>query len=200
MTTQKQEFPNSCAATSLLCAAVELGVTTLPKNKNYSLWGADDSLLVTTDCQKRIYQWTSNNPNRLDAQNWGYSMPSDIANCAIYLGLTVKILVYSTYTVTGLKFAYKDEWNRISTHPSYVSNSSGKSNHILANNERELKILAEWQDLLGPIKNIGAMHCVMVRPGGSVMEPDDGTDKSSIANDKSYNGMHGTGISIVVSK
>ncbi|HYE34302.1 hypothetical protein [Methylocaldum sp.] len=127
-------------------------------------------------------------------------MPSDIANCADHLGLNVRLLVYSSWTVAALKIFYGNEWNRIRNHPAYENRTDGSSTHVLANDERELKILAEWQDLCGPIKTIGAMHCVMVRPNGTVMEPGDGNDKPSIAVDKAYNGMHGTGISIIVSR
>lgn len=199
MANHQQHYVNSCAAASLLCAARELGVLTMPAHNDYSLWGGNQPLVVNNACERRIYQWTSNNPNGVNAANWGYSMPSDIADCAIHLGLTARILVYSTWTVTGLKIGYRNEYQRIRAHPSYEQRPETSSAHALAANERELKILAEWRNLIGPIKTVGALHTVMVRPNGSVMEPDDGTTKADIAADKLYCGMHGAGISIIVS-
>src|SRR5262249_11231428 len=154
--------------------------TTLPVHDGYFLWKKERTL--TTDlkfkCQKQIYQWTSNNPNETEnAGRWGYSMPTDMANCAQFLGLEVEILVYSTWTVKALKLGYEDEWNRIRNHHAYRPRRAIRSHNDLAPDERELKVLSVWENFLGPFKLPGSMHVVMVRPDGSVMEPSVGEDK-----------------------
>ncbi len=42
------------------------------------------------------------------------------------------------------------------------------------------------------------MHYVMVRPNGSVMEPDAGVDHGSIQAAKTAVSMHGTGLSVFI--
>jgi cysteine protease IpaJ len=206
MATQHQIFPNSCAATSLLCAAEELGIKTLPSHTGYTMWVNDSTLKVNDQdegklCQRRIYQWTSNHPHDppSNAYNWGYSMPTDIASCADHIGLAAEILVCGTWTKEGLKFGYKAEWNRIQNHPAYQPWKGTRSSyHTLDPDQRELAIIAQWQDLVGPVKMIGAMHVIMVRPDGTVMEPGDGMDLGSYQAAKAHCNMHGTGLSIIV--
>src|SRR5690349_18606239 len=97
MAAMQQIWDNSCAATSLLCAAYELGVREFPAVRKYSLWAAPAPLRLDSESQRRIYQWTSRNPAMTTMPyDWGYSWPVDIATCAEALGVYARGLVYST--------------------------------------------------------------------------------------------------------
>jgi cysteine protease IpaJ len=198
----KQQWRTSCAAACLQCAASELGVLTIPKREGLTLWDADEPLLLDKFVQKRLFQWTSHNFQAIakSVDGWGYSMPTDVADCAAHLGLEVEIVVCSSWTATGLKFGFQDEWSRIKRHSGYRPATTTRSDRPLGHDERELRVLAEWQDLVGPVKTIGSLHYVMVRPNGSVMEPGHGLDVVDILAAKTQCNMHGTGLSIIVRK
>jgi hypothetical protein len=200
MAKMKQNYENSCAATSLLCAAQELGVRWFPAKKKYTLWTAPAPLRLDDESQRRIYQWTSNNPTETTMPyDWGYSWPVDIATCAEALGLHARILIYSTWTAWALKNLkdYKEQWRRIRDYGNYEELSATRSNRKLNYDERELKVIAEWQDLIGPLKKLGSLHTIMVRPNGQVMEPKGGEDMTLVEAKKECN-MHGTGLSVLV--
>ena len=208
MVQMQQNFHASCAATSLLCAAVELGVKTLPKKQNLTMWVQDYNNLELSDyCQRRIYQWTSHEfqAPMFEAAYWGYSMPTDVADCALHLGLQAEILVYRSWTAFGLKLTYRDEWARILNHPCYtpMRDTHSRDRTLLQDNERELKVLAEWQDFVGPIKRTGSLHVVMARPrigAWAIMEPGQGMNMESLKDVKEELDMHGTGLSVIVRK
>jgi hypothetical protein len=200
MAKMQQNYENSCAAASLLCAAYELGVRLFPPKKKYSLWAAPAPLRLDWESQKRIYQWTSNNrTEEKGAYDWGYSWPVDIATCAEALGLNTRIRIYSTWTAWALKNqkAYKDQWKRIQKYGNYEELSPTRSTLKLKYDERELKVIAEWQDLIGPLKKLGSLHTIMVRPNGQVMEPSSGEDMP-LVEAKQHCNMHGTGLSVLV--
>jgi hypothetical protein len=200
MAKMQQNYENSCAAASLLCAAYELGVREFPAKKKYTLWAAPAPLSLDYDSQRRIYQWTSNNPtDKTMPYDWGYSWPVDIATCAEALGLYARIRIYSTWTAWALKNQkeYKQQWRRIQAYGKYEELSATQSNRKLKYDERELKVIAEWQDLIGPLKKLGSLHTIMVRPNGQVMEPSKGEDMTMLEA-KNVCNMHGTGLSVLV--
>jgi hypothetical protein len=129
--------------------------------------------------------------------DWGYSWPADIATCAEELGLNAKILIYSTWTTWALKKYYPDKWQDIQEYGKYEQLSATRSTRKLKYDERELKVIAEWQDLIGPLKKLGSLHTIMVRPNGQVMEPGTGRDMTLVEAKKACN-MHGSGLSILI--
>src|SRR3954470_2114182 len=200
MAAMQQIWANSCAAASLLCAAHELGVREFPAVRKYSLWAAAAPLRLDSESQRRIYQWTSRNPAMTTMPyDWGYSWPVDIATCAEALGLSARILIYSTWTAWALKNlkAYRDQWRRIQKYGNYEEVGVDRSTHRLKHDQRELKVIAEWQDLIGPVKKLGSLHTVLVRPNGQVMEPGEGRDMT-LVEAKHACRMHGTGLSILI--
>src|SRR5262245_37973834 len=198
MATMKQNYENSCAATCLLVAAYELGVQEFPVNRKYSLWKAPAPLRLDDDSQRRVYQWTSHNPTgETMPYDWGYSWPVDIATCAEALGLYSRILIYSTWTVWALKNLLQDQWRRIQEYGNYEELSATRSTRKLKYDERELKVIAEWQDLIGPLKKLGSLHTIMVRPNGQVMEPGVGEDMPLLEAKKECK-MHGSGLSVLI--
>ena len=51
--------------------------------------------------------------------------------------------------------------------------------------------------MIGPLKKLGSLHTIMVRPNGQVMEPAEGEDMTVLEAKKRCN-MHGTGLSVLV--
>ena len=98
MATHKQSQVYSCGAATLLCAAKELGISQIPAGP---LWTDGCALEVNDACEAKLYKVTSPASH--------YSMPSGIVRCARGLGLKAKTLAYNTWTVWGLKKAYKAE-------------------------------------------------------------------------------------------
>lgn len=196
MAIHRQSYVNSCGAATLLCAAQELGVAQIPQNAAYVLLAAGPTqLALTRACEKMLYQVTSNNPGTVNADGWGYSMPSRVVACARMLGLTAWAVADQTWTVRGLKMGFRDELAALRAMNALAEpgGSWWRSNHSTfrpVGHQRELKIL------LG--RNNGALHYVMVRPNGTVMEPGAGVDHDTIPVAKTSVGMHGTGMSVYV--
>ena len=51
--------------------------------------------------------------------------------------------------------------------------------------------------MIGPLKKLGSLHTIMVRPNGQVMEPDAGEDMTLLEAKTACN-MHGAGLSVLV--
>ena len=201
MATHQQSFNNSCGASCLLCAAYELGITQIPQNDAYLLLQAGATpLALSQACETQLYQVTSNNPGNIHPQGWGYSMPSQIVDCARMLGLQAWAVADRTWSVRGLKIGYSDELDQLRRMNALAEPGGAwwKSNHSSfspVGHQRELKVL------LGRGRaNFGGLHYIMVRPDGSVMEPGDGVDHASIQAAKTAVSMHGTGLSVFVQR
>lgn len=192
METHQQSYPNSCGASCLLCAAIELGVTQIPQNPAYILLAAGATPLTNSQaCETQLYQVTSNNPGNINPAGWGYSMPSNIVACARMLGLQAWAVAYQTWTVRGLKIGYNDELRALRAMNALIELGGNRSFLGLVGHQRELKIL------LGRGRhNFGGLHYVMVRPNGTTMEPGNGVDYPNIAQAKTAVSMHGTGFSV----
>jgi hypothetical protein len=90
---KKQDFDFSCGAASLLCAAMELGVTHLP---DLGSKARGQTLQPSYTCEAALYQITSGSSTggrmvQQDMSKLGYSYPHNIAIAARELGLTVQI-------------------------------------------------------------------------------------------------------------
>ncbi len=181
MATHQQSQQYSCGAATLLCAASELGVAQIPAGP---LWASGCALAVNDTCELKLYQVTSPASH--------YSMPSGIVRCARGLGLKAKALAYNTWTVWGLKKSFKAEIADLKSLAALQEDRHSKSVFKPNNNQRELKILFD--------RDTKALHYVMVRPNGTVMEPGAGRDYSTIAEVKTALGMHGTGLSVFVQR
>jgi hypothetical protein len=117
-------------------------------------------------------------------------MPSGVAECARVLGLKVKVIAYRTWTVLGLKLSYKAEIHALRAMGVLEEHGSSKSVFKPNPRQRELKVLRGKG---------GALHYVMVRNNGMVMDPGYGQDLS-MAETKTLLEMHGTGVSIFLQK
>lgn len=192
MVIQAQSWQNSCGAACLLCAAMELGINAFPGN--FPVAAARGSPLLNNPfCERFIYQNLTNgvgpNPN-----TWGYSMPSGIVICARNLGLVnTYVIGYSTWSVLGVQFIYRNEMNTLNNMQVLQRNAAGHSTQTPINTERELKVLLGRGGA-----NLGGMHYVMVRPDLTVMEPARGVNDINIGTTKAAINMHGTGLSIMV--
>jgi hypothetical protein len=179
---KQQRYPDSCGAASLLCAAIELGLTNLPdlghgplpaylSNFNplaLSNQGWDGRALQTTDqCETAIYYVTSGRTLR------GYSLPSAISRAALALGLRVTAYLGTfwrrPFSLPGLTAAYPNE---IADVRNLGINIHSRAFMYLKTNQRALSVLVRTG------RRGGGLHYVMRRPGGSFMDPDTGADHS----------------------
>jgi len=96
-----QNHTNSCGATCLLVASLELGITHTPNDFSHLWFGKELKLDMT--CETEIYQHTTN------GQNTGYSMPSSLATAAQDLGFNVKLYLNGTILPRILTWFYPNE-------------------------------------------------------------------------------------------
>ncbi len=210
MAKKAQRWLNSCGAASLMCAARELGIAALPANIKLGLWDVPTRLDVNDECETRIYQMTGSkadramdlktlrdllktNPKSDALKKWDYSLPTDILACARHIGLKGSHAVaYKTKTVTALKIAFGSEWQKIKKDEEFAPQDADHSTITPKAGERELKVLLSRKYL--------ALHYVMVRPDGSVMEPATGHDFRDTKAVKNFLKLHGTGLSVFVSR
>ncbi len=210
MAMKVQRWWNSCGAASLMCAARELGISTLPANIKLGLWDVPTKLDVNDECETRIYQMTGRKADatmdlkamldllktnaKADAlKKWDYSLPTDIVTCARHIGLkSSHAVAYKTRTVTALKIAFGSEWKKIKNDNDFVQRDDDHSTLTPKGGERELKVLLSHKTL--------ALHYVMVRPNGSVMDPATGHDFPDTKTVKNYLHLHGTGLSVFLSR
>jgi hypothetical protein len=200
MAVHRQSYANSCGASCLLCAALELGVVQVPHNAVYPHWAVGPNPLVNSVfCETQLYEVTGENGRAGGPPaNWGYSLPSGVVECARLLGLHAWAVAHRTWSVRGLKMGYRQELNRLVRMGALaqVGGSWWRRNRSVTApvaHQRELKILVGRDRA-----NFGGLHYVMVRPNGTVMEPGAGADQATIAHAKAATNMHGTGLSVYV--
>lgn len=205
----KQSYAYSCGAVALMCAAGELGATSLGKHGKFAFLEKETPLTGNGGAvQKALMSWdgkeyagaTFANPKIEDAiyaitsgDMKSYSLPSRVVACARQLGLKSKIYVPSGVLSTLLQWNYPEELRKCQGQPDVeVCNMPPRGP---AQDERELQIVTTWA--------VG-LHYVLKRPAGSTymfMDPADGSnyrtfdDMNSFA--KKYND---TGISIIIKK
>lgn len=190
MAVKQQQFLNSCGAASLLCAAHELGVANIPAYEPALLWAMQVPLALDNACEARLYQVCCNQLDGANPANWGYSMPSKVIFCAQLLGLEAWAVAHDTWTIGALKLVYGVELERLRQMGALVEIGSRRSTFAPGPNERELKVLTAW----------GALHYVMVRPDGTVMEPGQGQNHPNVTAAKNTIHMRGTGLSVFVAR
>lgn len=206
MEKKAQRWLNSCGATTLMCAARELGISILPASNKFGLWDVPTKLDVNDECETRIYQMTGRkadrtmdlsalqallktNPRAEALKKWDYSLPTDIVACARHIGLKGSHAVaYKTKTVGLLKIAFGSQWKKISKDEEFVQRDEDHSTITPKARERELKVLLSYKTL--------ALHYVMVRPDGTVMEPATGHNIRDTRSVKNWLKLHGTGLSV----
>jgi len=162
---KKQDFDFSCGAASLLCAAMELGVTHLP---DIGARSKGQALQPSYSCEAALYQITSGSITggrtvQQDLSKLGYSYPHNIAIAARELGLTVQIYM-SGLLASALSAVYPKCEEQCLRAGFPVIHEVAPA---LAVNRRALKVVTTF--------GIG-LHYVMQRPGGGYMDPGDGND------------------------
>lgn len=178
----KQTYAQSCGAAALLCAAGEFGLI-----ETRGQTGRTN--------EKNIYTSIVKPKKNTDPNTWGISKPSDIVCVAREMGMNAQVVVYKTWSAAIQKFFFPTEMSKLRGLNAYTKMSATHSNHILNRGERELKIMAQRSLRYGM-----AMHYVMVRPDGSVMDPGDGKNDYNIKVIKDYYKAHGIGVSIILSR
>ena len=201
---KKQIYPKSCGATSLLCAAKELGVHTLPVfpgSLSHTL--GIDTLEMDNRCETDIYMITSasttHRHQQSDMAQAGYSMPENMVLAGRMLGLHMAIEEDPGVFSTALTWLYPQTRQKMSDMgcPIDAGCRQLKSNQI--------KIEAMAASILGIP---AALHWVVHRNDGSYMDPATGR------NHKNFNelnagikrdihqvvGYYKTGIAIIATR
>ncbi|ANC04061.1 hypothetical protein AB688_18895 [Pseudomonas putida] len=189
---KKQDFAFSCGAASLLCAAAELGVTTMP---NTGARSTGQALQANYFCEAALYQITSGSvtggrldKEQADLSKLGYSFPHNVAIAARELGLDVKIYM-SGMIASALSTFYPDAETKCVRAGFPIIHSEPPA---LAANRRALKIVMTF--------GIG-LHYVMQRPDGTYMDPGDGKDFADFKQMNLWNKCYNaTGITLVLER
>ncbi|WP_127903848.1 hypothetical protein [Solirhodobacter olei] len=163
----RQTQPGSCGAASLLCAAIELGCTTLPGRRAWGeLWTETVPLSCDQTSELRIFSVTSGSAGSIPYASLGHSLPSYICEVAAVLGLEATVFIANNPIGTLLEFVYRSEIARSAELRVEVVESPPP--HPGAG-ERLLRVTR-----VGPsywLIPAVALHWVMERPDGSIMDP-----------------------------
>jgi hypothetical protein len=172
----KQTYANSCGASALLCAAMELGVQLRPKNKAWPLWMASAAMAADKTTETTLYSVTSGGNGAPPGPNAGYSLPSNIGECAAALNLscTVHVPTWSVIAIV-LKTAYSSEMDAARAAGMKVVDTAMPTP---GQNQRGLRVFRVGADSATSVAT--GLHWVMTRPDGSVMDPALGMDVNSI--------------------
>lgn len=181
-----QHFNMSCGAASLLTAAVELGVDTLPELKSLPpvpAWGLNKA---SEQWIYRISSGATTGPlqavtsKNIAAQ--GYSMPHNLMVAARLLGLDGTFYRGNTLTGRLVFMAYPEAANR------------AKGSGVGVRNGAAPPLQPHQRDLCIVITKDKQLHWVVKRPDGSFMDPGDGTDYVSKTSMRASTGYHDTGM------
>jgi hypothetical protein len=178
MVAYRQTFPNSCGASSLLAAALELGVNNIPNDPTvHPLWVGGHAIPPQGDRQSEImlYAVTSGSPGAPTAAS-GYSLPSKIAKAAKALGLVTIAFVPNSITGALLMFLYGSEKLDAQVEGMLLKREAAPAP---TGNQRLFRILrvgpaGKWLPATG-------LHYVLERPDGSIMDPAVGQNFPSLA-------------------
>ena len=163
-----QTYPNSCGAATLMCAALELKINTIPASSIHPLWvAAHDIIQPNGDRHSEImiYAVTSGVPGTPNIDS-GYSLPSRIGAAAKALGITTIAFVPQSSIGSLLLFLYGTEELDAQNTGMLLRRKDAPT---LEEGQRLLKILrvgdaTSWKPARG-------LHYVMQRPDLSIMDP-----------------------------
>lgn len=163
----RQLLPASCGAASLMCAALELGTQWIEAQPNWGpLWQQRARLACDGPTEMRLYAVTSGNGGGGPHPGCGYSMPSYIYETALALGLDASAFVDTSAVGTALRWFYNTELQRAQSLGMLVHDQPPRKP---TQNERLLRVVRNGPDSW--YKPAIALHWIMERPDGSVMEP-----------------------------
>lgn len=165
----RQRMPASCGAACLMCAALELGMTRIAANPNLDpmLWAAPQALACDTQSEQRLYSVTGGGGGAVPTPASGYSMPSYIYEAAQTVGLDASAFINAGSPIgLGLQLLYSTEINRAQNVGMVVHRQAPRRPTA---NERLLRVVRNGPDnFFIPAM---ALHWIMERPDGSVMDP-----------------------------
>lgn len=194
----QQTQDNSCGASSLLCASLELGTTRLPSVANWPLWSNEADLDTNMASEMAIYSVTSGSQGLPPGPNAGYSLPSYIYEAARAMGRVA--VAYVPYSLMGMALTtvYADDLQRalglgMTVHRAQPPQPTA--------NQRLLRVVrvgadSAFQPALG-------LHYIMQRPDGTLMDPAKGVNADGMALLNMFQSLHGaayvdTGIGIMI--
>ncbi|MEM9462981.1 MAG: hypothetical protein AAGF11_53060 [Myxococcota bacterium] len=194
----QQTQTNSCGASSLLCASMELGSTRLPQVANWPLWMLGADLDTNQTSEMAIYSVTSGEQGRPPGPDAGYSLPSYIFEAAQAMGRVA--VAYVPYSLVGtmLTTLYASDLRRAQGMGMTVHRTEAPAPTA---NTRLLRVVrvgsnSMFQPALG-------LHYILQRPDGSVMDPALGIDTNGLASLSRFQDSQGaayvdTGIGIMI--
>jgi len=171
----QQTHIKSCGASSLLCAAMELGSTEIPATPQWPLWTNEIQLTTNKTCEMAIYSVTSGGGGLPPGPDAGYSMPSNIYEAARPLGRSAVAYVPNSLTGAALSTLYSNDVKRAKMLGMRVESSAPPHP---TDNQRLIRVLRVGDDAW--YKPATGLHYVMHRPDDSVMDPADGVDYGSL--------------------
>jgi hypothetical protein len=194
----RQTRTNSCGASSLLCAALELGTTQLPSRPAWPLWTNAITLDTNLACELTIYSVTCGGAGLPPAQDAGYSLPSYIFEAATAMGRQATAYVPSSLVGTALTTLYSGDVDRARAQGMTIHRQQAPTP---GPNERLLRVMRVGENVW--YKPALGLHYIMERPDGSLMDPALGLTANSLAALQEFQGTQGasyvdTGIGIII--
>lgn len=194
----RQTRTNSCGASSLLCAALELGTTQLPSRPAWPLWTNPIALDTNLACELAIYSVTCGGGGLPPAMDAGYSLPSYIFDAATAMGRQATAYVPSSLMGTALTTIYSGDVDRARTQGMTIHRQEAPAPGLT---ERLLRVVRVGENVW--YKPALGLHYIMQRPDGSLMDPALGLSANSLDALQKFQGTQGasyvdTGIGIII--
>ena len=171
----RQTQANSCGASSLLCAALELGTTTL-HHPRWPLWTNSIPLATNQTCEMALYRVTSGNEGLPTAQGAGYSLPSYIYEAAGAMGRVATGYVPSSFVGMALTTLYASDVDRARWRGMTIHSQPPPAP---AANQRLLRVMRVGENVW--YKPAVGLHYILERDDGTVMDPALGTSFTNLA-------------------
>lgn len=194
----RQTQANSCGASSLLCAALELGTAQLPSQPQWPLWTNAMTLDTNLTCELAIYSVTSGGRGLPPGRDAGYSLPSYIYEAAAAMGRQATAYVPTSLVGAALTTLYAADVDRARSLGMIIHRNAPPAP---GPNERLLRVVRVGEDVW--YRPALGLHYILERGDGTVMDPALGLDTNGLAALQRFQGTQGasyvdTGIGIML--
>jgi len=188
---KQEEFANSCGATSLLCAAMELGRT--------ELWNGCPLDTSPGPAESFMYQSTNGVPPEGNLHDEGYSSPTGLLETARRLGLDGYVHVVLPVTSSLIEMFGGGILDDLYSMRVHIEDGPEAQ---IGPHQRRLRVVIFTAHETGPEPAARQLRYVMERPDDSVMDPATGRnyEHPGHMNQAMTTGRYSdTGVSVVIS-